>query len=126
MVLFLSFAAVALVLASAGLYAAISHWVRRRLREIGIRMALGATGHDILTLVFRQGILPVGTGLAFGLAGSFAMNRILKSQLVAVSPADPAALAAASAVLVFSAALGCWIPARRAMRVDPAAALKQE
>ncbi len=125
-VLCLFFALVALALASVGLYAAVSHSVRRRVQEIGIRMAIGATGRDILALVFMQGALPVGTGLSVGLAVSFAINRVLKAQLVGVSPADPVTLAAASAVLVLSAALGCWIPARHAMRVDPATALKHE
>jgi putative ABC transport system permease protein len=100
--------------------------VNSRVQEIGIRIALGGTGRDILKFVFRQGIRPVGTGLVIGLAVALAMNRVLKSQLVGVSPADPAALLAASGVLILSAALGCWIPARRAMRLHPAAALKHE
>jgi putative ABC transport system permease protein len=124
--LFLFFAAVALLLASVGLYATVSHSVGRRVREIGVRVAVGATSRDVLRLVFRQGIPPVGTGLALGLAISLALNRILKSQLVGVSPADPVALSAASAVLVLAAAPGCWLPARRAARVDPAAALRHE
>ena len=124
--LVLVFAGVALFLASAGLYAALSHSVTRRVREIGIRVAAGATGRDILKLVFGQAIPPVGAGLAIGLAASFALNRVWRSQLVGVSPADPVALAVASAALVLSAALGCWIPARRAARVDPVVALKHE
>jgi len=71
-------------------------------------------------------MLPVGTGLVIGLAVSFAMNHVLKPQLVSVSPADPVAFAAASAVLVVAATLGCWIPARRAACVDPVIALKHE
>ncbi len=122
--LFVVFAIIALVLASVGLYATVSYSVSRRVREIGIRMAIGATDGDILALVFRQGILPVSAGLTIGLAVSFAVNRVLKSQLVGVSPADPIALLAASAVLILCAALGCWIPARRAARVDPAVAVK--
>jgi putative ABC transport system permease protein len=124
--LLLVFAAIALLVASMGLYAAISHAIRRRFQEIGIRMALGATGHDILTLVFRQSALPVGIGLAFGLVISFGLNRVLKAQLVGVSPVDPPALLAASAVLVLSAAVGCWMPARRATHLDPLIALKHE
>jgi putative ABC transport system permease protein len=71
-------------------------------------------------------MLPVGIGLAIGLAGSLAVNRVLKAELVQVSPADPITLVVASAALVLSAALGCWIPARRAMRVDPVVALRYE
>jgi len=125
-VLFLIFAAIALLLASVGLYAVTAHSVSRRTQEIGIRMAVGATARDILKLVFRQGMLPVGIGLAIGLAASFAVNPVLKAELVQVSPADPIALVVASAVLVLSAALGCLIPARRAMRVDPVIALRHD
>jgi predicted permease len=124
--LFLFFSGVALMVASVGLYAAISHSVSRRVQEIGVRMAVGATSLDVLSVVFGQAIVPVGTGLALGLGASFALNRILKSQLVGVSPADPLTLIGASSVLVVCAAIGCWIPARRAMRVDPVAALKYE
>ncbi len=120
------FAVVALLLAAVGLYAAVSHSVRRRVQEFGIRVAIGATGREIIRLVFRQGIPPVVTGLVLGLSGAFAINRVLKAQLVGVSPADPAALLATSVVLVMAAALGCWIPARRATRVDPAIALRRE
>jgi putative ABC transport system permease protein len=125
-VLFLIFAGIALLLASIGLYAVIAHSVSRRTQEIGVRMAVGATASEILQLVFRQGMLPLGIGLAIGLAASLAVNRVLKAELVQVSPADPIALAVASAALVLSAALGCWIPARRAMRVDPVVALRYE
>lgn len=89
-------------------------------------MAVGATARDILQLVFRQGMLPLGIGLAIGLAASLAVNRVLEAELVQVSPTDPIALAVASAALVLSATLGCWIPARRAMRVDPVIALRYE
>ena len=125
-VLFLIFAAVALLLASVGLYAVIAHSVSRRTQELGIRVALGAVARDMLSLVFREGMLPVGVGLAIGLASSVAVNRVLKAELVQVSPGDPAALVVSSAALILSAALGCWIPARRAMRVDPAIALRHD
>jgi predicted permease len=125
-ILFLIFAAVALLLASGGLYAVIAHSMSQRTQEIGVRMAMGATTGDILTLVFKQGMTPAGIGLAIGLAASFAVNRVLKSQLVHVSPSDPITLMIAAAVLVLSAALGCWMPARRAMRVDPVVALRSE
>jgi putative ABC transport system permease protein len=124
--LLLTFAVIALLLASVGLYATISHSVSRRVQEIGIRVAMGATSRDILELVFKPAVLPVGSGLAVGLAVSFAGNQLLKSQLVGVSSADPIALIGASAALILSAALGCWIPARRAVRVDPVVALRHE
>ncbi|HEY2845632.1 MAG TPA: ABC transporter permease [Bryobacteraceae bacterium] len=124
--IFLIFAALALLLASIGLYAVIAQSVSQRTQEIGIRIAIGATGRDILNLVFAQGMLPLAIGLTIGLAASFAVNRLLQSMLVSVSPADPASLAAASGVLILAAMLGCWIPARRAMRVDPVDALRNE
>jgi putative ABC transport system permease protein len=124
--LFLIFAAIALLLAAVGLYAVIAHSVSRRTQEIGIRMAVGATARDILKLVFRQGMVPLGIGLTIGLAGSLAITRVLRSELVQVSPADPTTLFVASALLVFSAGLGCLIPARRAMRIDPVVALRYE
>jgi predicted permease len=125
-ILFLIFAGVALLLASIGLYTVIAHSVRHRTQEIGIRMAMGAGAGDVLQLVFRQGMLALGIGLAIGLAGSLAVNRLLTAELVRISPSDPITLALAAAVLVLAAALGCWIPARRAMRVDPAVALRYE
>jgi putative ABC transport system permease protein len=124
--LFLIFAAIALLLASIGLYTVIAHSVSQRTQEIGIRIAIGATARDILRLVVRQGMIPVGIGLAIGLASSFAVNRLLSSMLVHVSPADPITLAVASGALILSATLGCLIPARRAMRVDPLVALRNE
>lgn len=124
--LFGVFAAVALLLASIGLYAVIAHSVSQRTQEIGIRAAMGATARDNLTLVFKQGLLPVGIGLTIGLAAALAVTPLLKTQLVGVSPADPLALVVASATLVASAALGCLIPARRATRVDPMVALRHD
>jgi predicted permease len=125
-ILFFIFAAVALLLASVGLYAVIANSVTQRTQELGIRMAIGATAQDIIGLVFRQGMIPLGIGLLIGLAASLAVNRVLKSMLVQVSPYDPITLAVASGVLVLSAMLGCWIPARRAMRVDPVVALRHD
>ena len=124
--LFVVFAAIALLLASVGLYAVVAHAVSQRTQEIGIRIAIGATTRDVLALVLAQGMLPMGIGLAIGLAASLAVTPILKSQLVRVSPVDPLTLAVASAVLVLSATLGCVIPARRATRVDPVVALRHE
>jgi putative ABC transport system permease protein len=124
--LFLIFAAIALLLASIGLYTVVAHSVGQRTQEIGVRMALGADARDILALVYRQGLLPLGLGLTIGLAASFGVNRVLASAFVHVSPADPLSLAVASAALVVSAMLGCLIPARRAMRIDPIVALRHE
>jgi ABC-type antimicrobial peptide transport system permease subunit len=124
--LFLIFAAVALLLASLGLYTVIAHSVSRRTQEIGIRLAIGATARDIGKLVFREGMLPLGMGLAAGLAASLAVNRVLKAALVQVSPSDPVTLIVASAVLILAAVLGCLIPARRAIRVDPVTALRHD
>ena len=125
-VLFLIFAAIAVLLSAVGLYAVISHSVSQRMQEIGIRMAVGAEARDILGLVFRQGAVWVGIGLVAGLAGSFAIAPILRAALVQAPAADPITLFIASAVLVLAAALGCLVPARRALGVDPATALRQE
>jgi putative ABC transport system permease protein len=124
--LFLIFATIALLLAAVGLYAVIAHSVSQRTQEIGIRMAVGGTARDILKLVFRQGMLPLGIGLTIGLGASVAVTPILKSALVGVSPADPLTLVVASIVLILAAMLGCLIPARHAMRVDPLVALRHE
>ena len=124
--LFLIFAGIALLLASIGLYTVIAHSVSQGTQEIGVRMAIGGTPRDILKLVFRQGMLPLAIGLTVGLAASFAVNRLLTSVLVQVSPADPITLVVASAVLILAGTLGCLIPARRAMRVDPVVALRNE
>jgi putative ABC transport system permease protein len=124
--LFLIFASIALLLASIGLYAVVAFDVSQRTQEIAIRTAMGASARDILALVFRQGMRPVGIGLAIGLPAALAVTRILKSQLVSVSPTDPITLFVASGFLVLAATLGCWIPARRALRVDPLVALRRE
>jgi putative ABC transport system permease protein len=123
--LFALFAVIALLLASVGLYAVIAHSVSRRTQEIGIRMAIGGSASDVSKLVFRQGMLPLAIGLGAGLAGSLALFPVLRST-APVPPADPAAMGGAAAVLIFAAMLGCWIPARRAMRVEPAIALRHE
>jgi ABC-type lipoprotein release transport system permease subunit len=87
---------------------------------------MGASAGDIMALVLKQGMLPVGIGLTIGLPAALALTPVLKSQLVNVSPADPVTFLLASGVLVLSAALGCWIPARRAVRIDPVIALRNE
>jgi ABC-type antimicrobial peptide transport system permease subunit len=124
--LFGVFAAIALVLASVGLYAVIAHSVSQRTQEIGVRMALGASGRNILSMVFAQGMRQLLIGLAVGLLAAFGATRILASQLVQVSPTDPITFVLISLVLSAAATLGCLIPAHRAMTVDPVIALRNE
>lgn len=124
--LFLIFAAIAVLLASIGLYAIVAHSVSERIQEIGIRVAMGASARDILALIMTQGMWPVGIGLLVGLPTALAAMPVLKSQLVSVSAADSVSLTAAVGILVVVAALGCLIPARRAVRVDPVVALRHE
>jgi ABC-type antimicrobial peptide transport system permease subunit len=119
-------ALIALLLAATGLYAVIAHWVGQRTKEIGIRIAIGAAAADIRRMVLRQGMAPVATGLVIGIATSFAVNRLLQSQLVAVSPSDPATLTMAPFVLLAVSWFACGIPARQAVRIDPAVALRHE
>lgn len=120
------FAVIALALAAIGLYAVIAHSVGRRTREIGVRMAIGATVEDIRRMIFSEGMLPAITGAILGLAASLAVNRVLQSQLVGVTPYDPATMASAPLILALVALLACGIPARRAMSVDPAIALRHD
>jgi putative ABC transport system permease protein len=124
--LFLIFAAIALLLASAGLYSVVAHSVSRRTQEIGIRIALGATAARILALVSSQAMVAVGGGLAAGIAASLAVNRVLDTFLVGVSPSDPVALMGTTVLLIVCAALGCLIPAARAARTDPAKAIRYD
>lgn len=121
-----AFAAVALVLAAVGLSGVVAHAVSRRTREIGIRLAVGATWRDIVALVAGRGVSAAVAGLLAGLVLSIAVNQLLKSQLTGVSPADPIALGSAAVVLAVAAVLGCWLPARRAVRVDPVVALRSD
>jgi predicted permease len=121
-----AFAAVALLLAAAGLVAVIAHSVAQRTREIGVRMAVGAAPRDIRRLVIGEALWPVALGLAAGLVVAAAVNRVFASQLVGVSPSDPAVMAAAAAILLTTALWACRIPVRRALRVDPAVALRHE
>jgi predicted permease len=125
-VLYLIFAAIALMIASIGLYAVIAYSVSQRTQEIGIRTAMGATARDILALIVSEGLRQVGVGLAIGLAGAVAVTPVLKALLVGVAPADSLTLIIASATLIAAATLGCLIPARRAVLVDPVVALRHE
>ena len=122
--LFSGFALLALAIAAAGIGAVTAFSVGQRTREIGIRMALGASRRDVLGMVLRQGMRPVFVGLAIGLAGALAFARVLSALLFAVAPTDPATFLAVSAALVTTAAVACLVPGRRAVRVDPMVALR--
>ena len=124
--LFVAFAGLALVLGIIGIYGVLSFLVSRRTREVGIRLALGAQKRDILWLVMKDGLRFAGIGVSLGLISAFALSRLLASQLYGVSPADPVTFAAVAAIMFFVTLLACYIPTRRAMRVDPMVALRYE
>jgi predicted permease len=116
----------ALLLGVSGLYGVIAYAVSQRRREIGIRLALGAQAREILRLFMRRGLVPVGMGIAVGLLGAAGLTRAMQSLLFGVSPLDPVAFAAMPAVLVAAAALASYLPARRALAVDPVDTMRAE
>ncbi len=120
------FGAVALVLAAVGLYGVIAYSVAHRTREIGIRMALGAQAGDVLKLVMREGGTLIAVGLSIGMAAAWGATRLIAGHLYGVSPTDPLTFAAIALLLIIVTLLACWIPARRATKVDPMIALRYE
>jgi ABC-type antimicrobial peptide transport system permease subunit len=120
------FAGAALLLAAIGLYGVLAYAVSERVREIGIRMALGASRGQVLTLVLGQGMRLVGLGVGIGSLGALGLNRGLVGMLYEVKPGDPSVFAVMSLVLLLVALLASWLPARRAARVDPMVALRSE
>jgi putative ABC transport system permease protein len=120
------FAAIALMLATAGVFGVMAYSVSRRTREIGVRIALGARSRDVLTMILGQGLRTVLIGIAIGVAGAFAITRAVQSLLFGVTATDPLTFSAVILLLLTIALLACYLPARRAAKVDPMVALRYE
>src|SRR5690606_26856423 len=121
-----AFAVVAAILAAIGIYGVLSTTVRQRTAEIGVRVAFGATRAGILRLFIGRGLALSAAGVALGIIAAAALTRLATSMLVGVRPDDPLTFAATAAALLAIAAVACWVPARRAARLDPASALRDE
>jgi predicted permease len=126
MVLLAIFAALAVLLAGIGIYGVLSYLVGQRIREIGIRMALGAQQFDVLRMVLKDGARMTLAGVAIGVVAALVLTRLMTSMLFDVSPADPLTFASVATLLCLIALLACYVPARRAMKVDPTVALRHE
>jgi ABC-type antimicrobial peptide transport system permease subunit len=120
------FAGLALLLAAIGTYGVLSYIVAERRREIGIRMALGAARTRVVTTILSQGLLLTTIGLMSGLAIALSLNRLLASLLFGVQPTDTVTFTAVIAIMTSVAVVACWLPARRASRIDPMEALRHE
>jgi putative ABC transport system permease protein len=120
------FAGMGLLLATIGVYSVMAYNTTRRTHEFGLRMALGAAARDVVRMVLGQGLRLLTLGMLIGLGASLALSRIITSQLWGVSPYDPLAFGGVSALLLVIGLLACWVPARRATRVDPMTALRYE
>jgi putative ABC transport system permease protein len=120
------FAVVAVVLAAIGIYSVVAWAVAQRTREVGIRLALGASPDAVVTRLIRQGLMPVAIGVGLGLVVSFGLARVLASQLAQIKSYDPITYLLVSLFLGVVALLACWLPARRAARVDPMTALRTD
>ena len=118
------FAGAALLLAAIGLYGVMGYAVSQRTREIGVRMALGARQRDVISMVIGQGMRIVLIGLAVGMIGAVGLSRLLQGFLFEIKPTDPTTFMGVSLILLLVALLACWLPARRAARVDPMVALR--
>src|ERR1700677_305827 len=125
-IVFLSFALIALIMASVGLYAVIAHATASRTQEIGVRMALGANARNILLLVMRRGLWQIASGLVLGIAAAFPVTRIMSSLPIGVSPADPHVFLIVATLLASVGLFACWLPARRAAALDPVKAIRYE
>jgi ABC-type antimicrobial peptide transport system permease subunit len=126
MILTALFAVVALLLAGVGIYGVVSYSVACRTRDMGLRMALGAVEADIVRSVLFGGMRPVWIGLSVGLCGAVLSARAMRRLLFGITPTDPTALGGVAFLLLATAILACYLPARRASRLDPAAALRHE
>jgi ABC-type antimicrobial peptide transport system permease subunit len=119
-------AAVALLLGAIGIYGVVSYVVSQRTREMGVRLALGATASSVQGMVLRQGFILAGMGVVLGLGAAFGLTRLMDSLLYGVEPADPLTFGIVALALTLVALLASWIPARRAARTDPLEAIRWE